>query len=505
LGFLFKGGRKMKRLLIVLTLLLVLPCVTFAVDCPIPDTGQTKCYNATTSIPCPSPGQPFYGQDAQYITNTQSYTTLNVNGDIMVQDNVTELIWEVKQDKDDTPDYENPHDADNRYTWYDGDTGTPGDGISTYDTQQHFIDVLNTAGFGGHSDWRMPTVKELSTIVDSSIPNTSPTINTDYFPNTGSSIYWSSTSSVTDPSYAWYVFFYRGSMNYNYGKSTDHCVRAVRGGQCGSFGDFHDNGDETVIDTSTGLMWEVKTDDGGSRDRDKYYTWEEALSYCEDLSLEGYNDWRLPDINELQSIVDYNQYDPSIDPVFLNTVSSLYWSSTSYVGNPHIAWTVHFNHGSMNHYLKSSYYYVRAVRGGQCGSFGDSDGDVICDDGDDNETPGDNPCTGGETVGCDDNCPNDYNPGQEDTSPPGGNGCGDACECEGDFDCDLDQDWDDVFVFLDDWGRNLDYNPCPPCEPLNPPCEGDFDGDCDIDWDDVFVFLDDWGRNPDDRPCPACQ
>ena len=219
----------MKRLSILCALLLVLPCMALA---QLPDTGQTKCYDDTEEITCPNPGEAFYGQDAQYAPcNPHSYTTLG--GGIMVQDNVTGLIWEVKQNKDSTQDYENPHDADNIYTWYDsnpatngGHAGTPGDGTDTED----FINELNTAQFGGYDDWRLPTVKELSTIVDSSIPYPGPTINTAYFPNTVSSYYWSSTTYAGSPDYAWGVYFYSGYV-YRYGKSYRRYVRAVRSGQ----------------------------------------------------------------------------------------------------------------------------------------------------------------------------------------------------------------------------------------------------------------------------------
>ena len=88
----------------------------------------------------------------------------------MVRDNVTGLICEVKTDDDSI------HDKDNDYTWQNA--------------QDVFIATLNSQNFGGHDDWRLPTVKELSTLVDSSIPDPDPTINTDYFPNTISSYCW---------------------------------------------------------------------------------------------------------------------------------------------------------------------------------------------------------------------------------------------------------------------------------------------------------------------------
>jgi len=177
-----------------------------------PDTGQTKCYDDNGSeITCPAPGQPFYGQDAQYQGPKRSYTKLGANGVelpdsatpadgwIMTRDNVTGLIWEIKTNKDGTKDYANPHDADNYYTWCDhnsntngGNEGTCGDGNDTED----FINALNSAHFGGFSDWRLPTVKELSTLVNSNIPYPGPTIDTAYFPNTVSSGYWSSATGA---------------------------------------------------------------------------------------------------------------------------------------------------------------------------------------------------------------------------------------------------------------------------------------------------------------------
>lgn len=83
------------------------------------------------------------------------------------------------------------------------------------------------------------------------------------------------------------------------------------------------NGNGTVTDTVTGLTWQ-QADDG------VYRNWEQALSYCEDLGLGGKDDWRLPNALELQSLVDYSRYDPSIDPVF-ECRSYGYWSGSTYV------------------------------------------------------------------------------------------------------------------------------------------------------------------------------
>src|SRR4030042_4960514 len=104
-GFLLWEEKIMKRLLLICALLLALPSTALAT--PIPDTGQTKCYDSYGEINCPNPGEEFYGQDAQYGPNLQSYTKLDENGNdlpdeaaewVMVQDNLTGLIWEVKTD-----------------------------------------------------------------------------------------------------------------------------------------------------------------------------------------------------------------------------------------------------------------------------------------------------------------------------------------------------------------------------------------------------------------------
>ena len=100
----------------------------------------------------------------------------------------------------------------------------------------------------------------------------------------------------------------------------------------------------------------------------------------------------------------------------------------------------------------------------------------------------------------DDNCPEDNNPAQEDSYPPQGNWCGDACECEGNFDGDEDQDGSDAFDFKVDFGRSPFGNPC---ESGNP-CNGDFDCDHDVDGSDAFTFKEDFGRSPFGNPCPNC-
>ena len=129
-----------------------------------------------------------------------------------------------------------------------------------------------------------------------------------------------------------------------------------------------------------------------------------------------------------------------------------------------------------------------------------SDDDGIPGDGDNSGVLGDNTCVGGEVEDCDDNCHNLYNPAQEDTSPPDGNGIGDACECEGNFDCDEDCDGSDAGTFKVDFGRNDFFNPCT----NGLPCNGDFDCDNDCDGTDAAKFKEDFGRSLFSNPCPIC-
>ncbi len=333
----------------------------------VPDTGQAACYDDLgAEITC-SDGGTFPGQDGYYDINPPSYTKLDSNGNdlsdnatvwVMVRDNVTGLIWEVKTDDGSV------HDKNNRYTWYDsnsetngGYAGTPGDGTSTED----FIQNLNDNSFGGRADWRLPNVKELKSIVDSS--RLFPAINSDYYMNTISSIHWSSTTDVGRTVAARSVGFYNGHVG-SYGKSMTHYVRAVRSVQ--QTPSFSDNGDGTITDHDTGLIWMQASADIDNDGNPDTMGWETALGYCGTLEFADQTDWRLPTNNELQSIVDYGSHSPAIDTqYFPDTTSFIYWSSTTYVNNTAYAWLGHFSSGAVYGATKSTNCYVRAVRGGQ--------------------------------------------------------------------------------------------------------------------------------------------
>ncbi len=121
---------------------------------------------------------------------------------------------------------------------------------------------------------------------------------------------------------------------------------------------IRDDSKGVVVDTSTNLMWQ---DDVPSVQK----TWIEAINYCENLTLASYDDWRLPNFNELYMLADRSRSNPAISSVFQNVVSSLYWSSTSFAFVPDSAWGVGFYGGYDGWGGKDGSGYVRCVRAGQ--------------------------------------------------------------------------------------------------------------------------------------------
>jgi len=249
---------------------------------PLLDTGQTACYDDNgDKITCPESGEAFYGQDAQYVGNQFNYTD---NGDGTVSDNVTGLMWQQ------TPE-EN--------------ASSPQGGGYSYVEAETYCESLELAGY---DDWHMPITKELFSI--SNFSEGWPYLDTTYFDIAGTSVskdeqYWTELYVGTTT---------EGQENAAFGVNhgTGHIkaypalvsgqrgnyVRAVRGNSSYGINDFEDNDDGTVTDHATGLMWE-QADDGSGMD------WEDALIYAESATTGNYDDWRLPNIKELQSIADY--------------------------------------------------------------------------------------------------------------------------------------------------------------------------------------------------------
>lgn len=279
-------------------------------------TNMSKYYNNSGEISAPSAGQSFYGQDAQYKGNTPSYTD---NGDGTITDNVTGLMW-VKERGD-------------RITW-----ATAVAGASQNKT-------------GNYSDWRMPTIKELYSLIQFSGVNGSdvysttgyiPYIDSNYFGFTyGSGISpervidaqdWSDNKYISTTMNGDETIFgvnfadgrIKGYPQYTMGTGVKIentlFVRYVRGTTTYGTNAFVNNGDGTISDTATNLMWSESDSASG-------LNWQEALAWVQTKNNEtylGHNDWRLPDAKELQSIVDYNRCpditaSPAIDSMFKTT------------------------------------------------------------------------------------------------------------------------------------------------------------------------------------------
>jgi len=258
---------------------------------PVPDTGQTTSYTDT------------FGEDHDYDINPPSYT---LNGDGTTTDNVTGLIWQ-----------SSPNGM--YYNWYKA-SGTP---HATYNPGGA-VDVCGNLSLAGYTDWRLPTDKELLSIVD--YENAQPAIDQAFFPGTVFDFpYWTSMTYANDSIYAWAVFFRDGQVNINdkNGSFLPGYVRCVRGEQQNN-NSFIDNSDGTVTDENTGLIWQK---------RESYWpmSWEEAITYCKNLELPaGQSDWRLPTIKELISITDKVKFNPAMDENFFpNTRDMSYWSSTT--------------------------------------------------------------------------------------------------------------------------------------------------------------------------------
>lgn len=205
-------------------------------------------------------------------------------------------------------------------------------------------------------DWHLPSRAELLTITN--YRWSKPAIDMTFFPYCRSSYYWTIIRDAASPTYdAWAVNFDYGVARIVLAYFDDDFsfVRCVRGGLTDN---FIDNGDGTVKDTDNGLIWQK----GDSHNYDGGRTWQQALEYCEGLSVAQYNDWRLPNIRELHSIVDDGRYSPAIAPVFISRSDS-YWSSTTYESY-YYAWSVDFDDGHTTHESKSyDLLYLRCVTG----------------------------------------------------------------------------------------------------------------------------------------------
>jgi hypothetical protein len=120
---------------------------------------------------------------------------------------------------------------------------------------------------------------------------------------------------------------------------------------------LRNDSNQVVFDTASKLMWQ------DNNDAIYYiYTWENAISYCENLNFSGATDWRVPNINELYTLVDFTKSNPAINTKFINTISNKYWTSTSSKYATNNAWYINFTNGLSAYQIKSTSTLVRCVR-----------------------------------------------------------------------------------------------------------------------------------------------
>jgi hypothetical protein len=292
---------------------------------PVPKTGQTVCYDDYLAIiPCPEAGEPYYGQDGQYqkgVAWPEPRFTDNENG--TVTDNLTGLIW--------------LKDANcfGLINWSAALSGC-------YQLADGVCGLTDNSVLG---DWRLPNRKELFSLTSAGEIN--PALATGHpFINVQNFYYWSSTTDANSIGNAWSVSLVNGRINIGAKQSYTYYAWPVRDGhtivtttiptsttttipspvpkswmtlsyRTGDDGyyqtglgwetpRFTDNGDGTVNDNFTGLMWIQNIGQFGR------IMWDAAVDTCYNLDYAGYQDWRLPNVKELFSLTDYSQKGPRL-------------------------------------------------------------------------------------------------------------------------------------------------------------------------------------------------
>jgi len=232
-------------------------------------------------------------------------------------------------------------------------------------TFENAVTYCDTLKLGNFTDWRLPTGNELFSI--NHFDNINPAVNTTYFTKTLADYWWSSDIEPDNASVIWVTNAGGGIGNHpktetiSAGGIKHFQVRGVRNPITTAFSVSHltDNGNGTITDNYTGLIWQKTTSTVPM-------TWENALTYAKSITLGGKSDWRLPNVKELQSLNEVSRVKPSLNTTFFpNIVSNtFYWSSTSMYKSPAIAWDFNTEYGVVTYNDKTSTEYVMLVRGG---------------------------------------------------------------------------------------------------------------------------------------------
>ena len=325
---------------------------------PLADSGQRNCIDYAGPLDsCPALGDGYYGQDAQYgwdVTHERNvrYTRIVTAEEPIVRDNITGLVWQGCP------------------------AGLRGSACKTGTSKElnwgEAVEYCDALSWGGHDDWRLPDEFALQSIMDYGV--SAPAVDLDAFPESDhiTSWYWTSSTVASDESMANVLVSYYGHVCGSI-KDDTLATRCVRGKASSNRLYRFERDDSAAIepvvtDTVTGLTWQGCTSGRSGETCGTgavwQMTWGEALDYCTDLSWGGQDDWRLPNIIELQSIVDNSRSDPSIDAdIFPATdIGNLYWSSTSDTATANRIWCLYFHSGSLSDISMGSNLNVRCVR-----------------------------------------------------------------------------------------------------------------------------------------------
>jgi hypothetical protein len=281
----------------------------------LPDTGQTGSFTTT------------FGEDSDYTTNTPTFIN---NGNGTITDTTTTLMWQ----------------------------STDG-GEMTIEKAKIYVDSLS---LGGYTNWRLPNAQEAFSILN--LQNNNPALNTTYFTNTNAEYWWTSESQANDNNKIWVTNSGGGIGNHSKtetisaGGIKKFHVRAVRDvvNPVNITAHFTDNNDSTITDNLTNLVWQKFPNTS-------MQTWEQALSFSENLILANNTNWRLPNIKELQSLNDESVIQPSVtSPYFANLGVKKYWSATSLPNQTTKAWYWDTQFGVTTYDTKTNSNSVLCVR-----------------------------------------------------------------------------------------------------------------------------------------------
>jgi hypothetical protein len=222
----------------------------------------------------------------------------------------------------------------------------------TWDEAHERIAAFNAEGWDGYSDWRLPTRPELFTLVSHARIN--PALPAGHlFENVFPGYYWTATSCSRYPRQAWYVHLGGGRV-FRGMKHGSYLVWPLRNGLQAEGSRKRPSADQVrfqrregaVLDRFTGLLWHAPALHGNGTT-----TWQAALDLAKGLNRRrafGYGNWRLPNIRELDSLIDPGAHSPAIFPDNpLETLGDGYWSSTTSVTNAAYGWVVYMQNGEV--------------------------------------------------------------------------------------------------------------------------------------------------------------